>query len=121
MEAARKKEIGSWGEQQAARYLRRKGYRILARNFSCRFGEIDLIAADRAYLVFVEVKVRKTADYGAAREFVTLGKQRRMIRTAEYYLAVRPTTLQPRFDVVEIYGSEGAVRELNHIENAFTL
>ena len=66
---------GAWGEAKAAEYLRKKGYKLVAAGYRCRFGEIDLIVADRHFLVFVEVKLRKTADFAAAREFVDRRKQ----------------------------------------------
>ena len=62
--------MGAWGEALAAEYLRKKRYTILATNFRTRMGEIDLIASNRRYLVFVEVKLRKNADFAMAREFV---------------------------------------------------
>ena len=111
---------GAWGEAVAAAYLRKKGYRIVKQNFSTRFGEIDLIVQDARYIVFVEVKTRKSDRFGAAREAVDLHKQRRLIATAEQWLQRNPTSLQPRFDVVEIYGEEDLpVRSIEHIENAF--
>ena len=111
---------GAWGEAVAAAYLRKKGSRIVQQNFSTRFGEIDLIVQDARYIVFVEVKTRKSDRFGAAREAVDLHKQRRLIATAEQWLQRNPTNLQPRFDVVEIYGEEDLpVRSIEHIENAF--
>ena len=111
---------GAWGEAVAAAYLRKKGYRIVQQNFSTRFGEIDLIVQDARYIVFVEVKTRKSDRFGAAREAVDLHKQRRLIATAEQWLQRNPTNLQPRFDVVEISGEEDLpVRSIEHIENAF--
>lgn len=118
------KLLGVFGEDAACRWLRRRGYRILGRNFSCRFGEIDVVARKGRYLVFVEVKMRKNADHGAAMEFVTAAKQRRLIQTAEYWIMKHPTDLQPRFDVMEVYAPEGlktAKPEINHIEDAFQL
>ena len=112
---------GRWGEDQAAKYLKRKRYRIVGQNYSCRFGEIDLIAENREYMVFVEVKLRKNADFAEAREFVTAAKQRRVIRAAECWLAANPTEKQLRFDVIEVYGADGSIETINHIENAFTL
>ena len=112
---------GSWGEERAARYLRLRAYRILEKNFRCRLGEIDLIARRGGYLVFVEVKLRKSDRFGQAREFVNRAKQERTIATAQLWLQEHETELQPRFDVIEIYapeGPEGKVR-INHIENAF--
>ena len=67
--------LGPWGEAAAAAYLRKKGFRIEAMNYRTRLGEIDIIAADRRYLIFCEVKLRKSADFAAAREFVDSRKQ----------------------------------------------
>ena len=115
------REKGRWGEQAAADWLKKHGWRIRAKNFSCRFGEVDIVAENREYLAFVEVKLRKDAAFAEAKEFVSYAKQRRLISTAQYWLALRPTEKQPRFDVVEIYGRKGAVASINHIENAYTL
>ncbi len=106
----------------AAEYLRRKRYTIVAANFRTRMGEIDLIAADKRYLAFVEVKLRKNADFAMAREFVDYRKQQRIKSTALLYLQAHPTQLQPRFDVIEIYAPEGVQTrrpEINHLEDAF--
>ena len=113
------KLAGRWGEEQAAQYLERKRYQIVGRNYSCRLGEIDLIAEDRDYVVFVEVKLRKNAAFAEAKEFVTAAKQRRVICAAERWLAANPTKKQPRFDVIEVYGADGKIETINHIENAF--
>ena len=115
------RELGRFGEEQAARYLRRRGYRIVETNYTCREGEIDIIAVNRRYIVFVEVKLRKSADFAPAREFVTYAKRRRIITAASLWLSQNETELQPRFDVIEVYapnGAEGRV-EINHLENAF--
>lgn len=114
--------LGQWGEALAAEYLRNRRYTILAANWHCRFGEIDLIAADRRFLCFVEVKLRKSAAYGRAGEFVDCRKQEKLRTAAELYLAQNPTDLQPRFDVVEIYAPQGletARPQIRHLENAF--
>lgn len=114
--------LGPWGEAQAADYLRRKGYSLVAANYRCRFGEIDLIAQNRRYLVFVEVKLRKNADFAQAREFVDNRKQQRIRATASMYLSRYPTSLQPRFDVIEIYAPQGMETKkltINHLEDAF--
>ena len=106
----------------AAEYLRRKGYSIVTRNYRCRFGEIDLIARDHRTLVFVEVKLRKNADFAQAREFVNYRKQQRLRTTASLYLSYHPTTLQARFDVIEIYAPQGMETKkpvINHLEDAF--
>lgn len=106
----------------AAEYLRKKRFKIVAAGYSCRFGEIDLIAADRKFLVFVEVKLRKSADFAKAMEYVDRRKQDRIRVTASMYLSSNPTHLQPRFDVIEIYAPEGtatACPEIRHLEDAF--
>ena len=113
---------GAWGEALAAEYLRKKRYRLLATGYRCRYGEIDLIVSNRRYLVFVEVKTRKTADFAQAREFVDYHKQNRLRATAQMYLAHNPTKLQPRFDVIEIYAPDGVLSadpQIIHLEDAF--
>lgn len=117
-----KKKLGNFGEDKAALYLRRKGYRIVERNFSCRLGEVDIIARKGNYIVFVEVKLRKNADFAEALEFVTAAKQRRIISTASLWLASHDCELQPRFDVIEIYAPDGEKSrrpDIRHIEDAF--
>ena len=114
--------LGRWGEERAAEYLRDKGFDIAAANWSCRFGEIDLIARNGAFLCFVEVKLRKSAAYGTAAAAVDRRKQARLRAAAELYLAGHPTGLQPRFDVIEIYAPRGwdtGKPEIFHLENVF--
>jgi len=114
--------LGSWGEVTAAQYLRDKKYQIIAAGYTTRFGEIDLIAKNRKYLVFVEVKLRKSADFAAAREYVDRRKQDRIRVSASIYLSKNPTQLQPRFDVIEIYAPDGLQTrdpEILHMEDAF--
>ncbi len=113
---------GRWGESIAAEYLRKKGYTIIAANYRCRMGEIDLIAENRDFLVFVEVKLRKNADFALALEFVDKRKQERIRQTALLYLAQYETEKQPRFDVVEIYAPDGVKTKkprITHLEDAF--
>ncbi len=114
--------VGAWGESLAADYLRKKRYKIVAMNYRCRFGEIDIIAQNREYLIFAEVKLRKSAKFAAASEFVDRFKQERLRSTAELYLSENPTSLQPRFDVIEIYAPEGVETKkplIYHLEDAF--
>lgn len=116
------KLLGRWGEQTAAAWLKKKGYKIVGLNYSCRFGEIDLIARKGNFIVFAEVKLRQSADFAQAREFVTRRKQERLIRTASLWLTQNPTELQPRFDVIEIYAPQGAGTkkpEIIHLKDAF--
>ena len=117
-----RRELGAWGEERAAKYLRSKGYTILERNFRCRAGEIDIIALRGGVIAFVEVKLRRDSEFAEAREFVTPAKQRRVILTAEYWLVSHRTELQPRFDVIEIYAPDGLQTRhpyLRQIEDAF--
>ena len=120
---------GNFGEGEAARLLKKKGYKILAKNHVEGDGEIDIIAADSEFTVFVEVKTRK---YGVdnpveprAASSVTPEKQRRIIKAAKTYLAYNPTDKKVRFDVIEVYydteGAKRRVREINHLEGAFDL
>ena len=114
--------VGAWGESIAAEYLSKKRYKIVGLNYRCRYGEIDIIAQNRKFLVFVEVKLRKSARFAAASDFVDYYKQERLRSTAELYLSENPTKLQPRFDVIEIYAPNGTETEnptINHLEDAF--
>lgn len=112
-----KRLIGDKGERKAANTYRLKGYRIIARNFSCRYGEIDIIAQKGNEIVFVEVKTRKNANFAAAREFVDFHKQQRIKNTAEIFIAQHKLTESYiRFDVAEIYTESNTC---NIIENAF--
>lgn len=114
--------LGAWGEVQAVDHLRRKGYAILACNYRCRLGEIDIIARNREYLVFVEVKLRKSCAYGEPKEFVDRHKQARIRQTAELWLSENETQLQPRFDVIEVYAPNGERTSrpvVHHLEDAF--
>ena len=116
------REAGDRGEAMAAEYLRENGYEILASQFRCRFGEIDLIARRGDILCFVEVKLRKTSGFAPARAFVTAEKQRKLRLTAELYLLEHMTRHDPdlcaRFDVAEVYDDETPPR-IEYIENAF--
>ena len=113
---------GAWGEALAAEYLRQKHYQLVASGYRSRFGEIDLIVKDRKFLVFVEVKLRKSDRFASAFEYVNQRKQDRIRVTASIYLSQNPTNLQPRFDVIEIYAPYGMeTREpvIHHMEDAF--
>lgn len=114
--------LGQWGEEQVAEKLRREGWTIVVRNFRCRMGELDIVAKNERYLAFVEVKLRKNDQFGSACEAVTPAKQRKLRAAAQFYLMSRPTTLQPRFDVAEVYAPLGVRTEkpdIYYIENAF--
>ena len=114
--------VGAWGESLAAAYLQKKKYIVVAAGFRCRYGEIDIIARNKKYLVFCEVKLRRSDKFAAAKEFVDIHKQERLRTTAEFYLSAYPTELQPRFDVIEIYAPEGIETQkpkIIHLEDAF--
>ena len=113
--------LGSWGEAKAAEYLRKKKYSIVAANFRTRFGEIDIIAENKKYIVFVEVKLRKSDEFAKAYEFVPHAKQSKIKSAATSWLSYNETEKSVRFDVIEIYAPDGACGKykINHIEEAF--
>ena len=116
------KTIGDIGEEYAVNYLKKHRYKILSRNYRKRFGEIDIIAEKKGTVAFVEVKTRRSDAFAEAKEFVGAAKQRRIRLAASMWLASNETQLQPRFDVIEIYGTEQMrYRDLQirQIENAF--
>ncbi len=112
------RQIGARYEELIAEYLQRQGYKIVERNFYCRQGEIDLIAVDDPYLVFIEVKYRTKYTAGHPLEAVGLKKQKKISRTAVYYCYSHkiPDTHPCRFDVVSILNGQ-----IEHIKNAFEL
>jgi putative endonuclease len=123
MERAEKKptrvEKGRRGEDLAAQFLAKRGVRVIAQNFRCPLGEIDLIGRDGETLVFVEVRSRAGKAYGLPQESVTRAKQRRLTRLAQWYILKNHLERQPaRFDVVAVTWGEGEP-ELTWIANAF--
>ena len=112
---------GKLGEDVAVNFLEKYGYKICARNFRGRWGEIDIVAEDGDCIVFVEVKTRQYTSYGRPAEFVNAAKQKKIIRTALEYTG--ELDINMRFDVIEIlyddYYGEMLIKEINHIENAF--
>jgi len=113
---------GYLGEKYTAELLIKKGYTIVAQNFRSRYGEIDIIAENDRYIVFVEVKTRAANYISRPAEAVTAQKQQKIIKTAQLYLLKSQTQLQPRFDVVEVITAsknDFRVLETQHIENAF--
>ncbi len=116
------KLLGRLGEVRAGEYLRGKGYKLIGMNYSTRFGEIDLIAENGQYIVFVEVKLRKNADFAEAREFVNRRKIERLKTAAGIWLSQNETEKKTRFDVIEVYFSgdiNGKNEKIFHIEDAF--
>ncbi len=112
--------LGKSGEKIALRYLEDKKYRILARNFRLFRGEIDIIALDRKILVFVEVKTRKSTDFGLPEESVTSSKQEQIKKIAQGFLTKNNLNeTECRFDVVSLIFDEGKGFSIRHIQNAF--
>lgn len=108
--------VGTDYEKQAAQYLEGLGYRIIEKNFRCKMGEIDLVAKEGGYLVFIEVKYRTDAQMGQPQEAVDYRKQHKICRTASYYCMKNRISLQQpcRFDVAACCAGEWDI-----IQNAF--
>ena len=117
------KITGQCGEDVAALLLKKKGYKILERNYKNKIGEIDIIARQKDTLVFVEVKTRRSEKFGIPSEAVTYYKKQKIVNTAKMYLLDNPADLAIRFDIIEVYGGfdgEGFdCEKTNHIEEAF--
>jgi putative endonuclease len=113
--------LGREGERIAERFLKKKGYKLVERNYRCAVGELDLIVLDQRVIVFVEVKTRTGSGYGTPLDAVEFRKQQKMILAAQFFLnAKKLGQREARFDVVGISwpGGEPAIE---HIENAFDL
>ena len=108
---------GKYGEKIASDYLIKKGYKVIFMNYRTPVGEIDIIAKDGEYTVFIEVKYRRHMEFGYPREAVGYKKQRRIIKSALFYINKSNSEDNYRFDVIEIID----MNEINisHIENAF--
>jgi putative endonuclease len=115
-----RRRVGQEGEAAAEQYLRRIGYRIVAKNLRSSLGELDLVAEDGQVLVFVEVKARRTEEFGGAVHAVHRQKQEKLIQLASQYLArYHLTNRLCRFDVVLLQGDEASTPQVEHIQNAF--
>jgi putative endonuclease len=117
------KALGQYGEEYTCRYLQEKGYKILEKNFRNKLGEIDLIVQDGKVVCFIEVKTRKTLQYGAPFEAVHSTKQHKMVQMALCYLKYKFHTIDvlSRFDVISIYKTPEDQPIIEHIVNAFDL
>jgi putative endonuclease len=115
-----RRKAGTLWEKIAEDFLGARGLRLIQRNFSCRFGEIDLVMEDGDTVVFIEVKYRGSRSHGSGANAVDIHKQQRISRTAAFYLAVNPARAEQfcRFDVVSIDPSTDE-QEINWIKNAF--
>lgn len=108
------------GEIYANKFLIKKGYKILDKNYRCKIGEVDIIAKDKEYLVFIEVKTRYSLKYGYPCESVTKWKQKNIIRVAQHYLKKKDLYNQSiRFDVIEILIDQNQKPWVRHMENSF--
>ncbi|MFN0038757.1 MAG: YraN family protein [Burkholderiales bacterium] len=107
---------GEPAEDAAATFLIRQGLTLVARNYHCRFGEIDLILNDGATLVFVEVRYRRSLTFGSASESITHAKQRKLLRAARHYMAEQSVFPECRFDAVLLNGDSSKIEWLR---NAF--
>jgi len=113
--------LGRSAEIAAAAELGRRGYRIIASNYRCRQGEIDLIADHEDSLVFIEVRCKRSNEYGTPAESVTAAKQRKLIATAQHYLAEKNLWDSPcRFDVVEVAQVDGKLVVSEVLRDAFS-
>lgn len=116
-----KQLLGREGERLAEQYLKKKGYKVIERNYRCRGAELDLIVLDRRVIVFVEVKTRTGHGFGSPFEAVEFRKQQKMIQAAQYFLNEKKLYQRDaRFDVVGISWPAGEP-VVEHIENAFEL
>lgn len=111
-----KRQVGTQNEELAVKYLEENGYQIINKNFYCRTGEIDIIAKDGDYIVFIEVKYRTSSKYGLPIEAVNFNKMRKITRTALFYMHKNKnsTDIPIRFDVVVLLKDQ-----INLIKNAF--
>lgn len=112
-------ETGRLGEECVCEYLNGHGYRIAARNFRIKGGEIDIVAENGFYIAFVEVKTRKPNSVVTGFEAVTKRKKGLIIRAAAEYCIRNPSELQPRFDTAQVIAYEGRILRIDYIENAF--
>ena len=114
-------DIGVFGEEQAAKYLKKRKYRIVTRNFKTIFGEVDIVARNKNEIVFVEVKTRSSKSFATPAEFVDNEKISRITRVAEFFIKHYKCQLSPRIDVIEVYisitGDKYTVERINHLEN----
>jgi len=117
----RQQKIGRWGEQIAAEYLVKKGFKMLARNVRTPYGEIDLICLRENHIVFVEVKTRTSLAFGYPEDSVTPRKQAHMLSAAEHYLQEHEIDSDWQFDVIAVEGSPGGrPPHITHFENVLS-
>ena len=119
--------VGKFGEDEAVKHLTDKGYEIIGRNIICGGNEIDIVARDMRYIIFVEVKTRTVyrglSRYGSAASAVDKNKQKRIYAAAKLFLKENPQRRVPRYDVIEVYvdhiDNAMKLQRINHIPKAF--
>ncbi len=113
--------LGERGEMVAWNFLRQQGYRLLAKNYRCKIGEIDVVAERNGRIAFVEVKTRAGLGFGHPEESVNAFKQRKMVRLAQWYLKAEKLTDRPvSFDVVSILWPDNTDPKIRLLQDAFT-
>ena len=125
----KKRILGNWGEKMAIRFLRKSGYRIIKKNFVSDSHEIDIIAEDKEYVIFVEVKTRTLGaehpNEPRPASSVDAKKQRAIISAARFYTAYNPSKKKKRFDIIEAYTNSNngkySLAEIKHLKNTFNL
>ncbi len=119
---ADRKKLGRWGEKRCESFLKKKGLRKLARNFSCKSGEIDLVMVDtNGAVVFVEVKTRADETFEPVESVITTAKKTKLNRAARYFLSTHNIEDRPfRFDVVTVVLGQAGRAQIRHYENTFT-
>jgi putative endonuclease len=115
--------LGQWGENQARLHLEARGFQIVATNYRCRWGEVDIVARHGQELVFVEVKTRRGSDFGTPEESITPAKARHLTATAQDYLQTRvepsdAANTSWRIDLVSVHlDKSGKLQRISHLEN----
>ena len=115
---AQHNELGKKGEQAAATFMKSKGYKVLERNWRIYRHEIDIVAEDEEYIIFVEVKTRTTREWGNPEDFIGKGKIKRIVEAADLYLQDSDIDKPARFDIISAVW-DGQNFEIEHIDDAF--
>ena len=115
---ARHNELGKRGEQAAANFMKAEGYKVLKRNWRMHRHEIDIVAEDEEYIIFVEVKTRTSRQWGNPEDFISKAKIRRIVEAADLYLQINDIEKPARFDIISAVW-DGQVFEIEHIDDAF--
>ena len=115
-----RQKLGEKGEKLAEKFLRRKGFRVRARGYRCRWGEIDLIAQHKDSIVFIEVRTQSSDRFGSAYDALTSAKKLHVRRAAKHYLQKYRLTDKPyRYDFIQIVINKTDPPQIEHIEDVF--